>query len=302
MFHPRKGMELSIMQSMTGYGSGVVSDELHHITIETKSVNHRYLEVKCRGIQAYSYAEEPLITSVRQMLSRGSVLIHVNIVSSQQNKKITINKEIASNVYQNLKQLTSHLEIDNEIPLSLICDQPGVLIYDDIEVDQTQLTNKLQVALKTSLDALIVMRKNEGNRLNKDIKNHIKELLALTFDIEANVSNRIDSIKTRLEERIASLLDDHTLDQSRMAQEVAILVDKQDVSEEIVRLKSHIEQFEDLSNLDEPIGRRMDFLVQELGREINTIGSKVQSESITTQVIEAKSQLEKIREQVQNVE
>jgi len=288
---------------MTGYGRGTAERGGRRVTIELRSVNHRFFDVKVRGVSLPPAVEDALSSRLRARLERGAITVSVRLERGG-SVGLTIDGEAARVAFATLRALADDL---GTLPpgIDLVVAQPGVVISHDV-ADDGELALAATAALDAALDALIAMRGTEGAALAREIAARTRALHALVGEI-AELAGRVPGdLQRRLHERIRRLLDDAanlTLDPTRLAQEVALLVDRADVTEEVVRLRSHLDQLAGVAEEGAAaVGRRMDFLLQEIGRELNTIGSKSPSSDIINRVLAAKVDLEKLREQAHNVE
>jgi uncharacterized protein (TIGR00255 family) len=278
----------------------------HRVVVEMRSVNHRYLDLKTRGVSVGPALEAQIVKLVKGRLGRGSVVLSVRVKSQAASAPIRVDVAAARRALSELRRL-DELDLDGGISPQLLCAQPGVLVQgeDEDQDESTELAECTTEAARSCLDALVAMREAEGAALRVDIESRLDHLVELARRVAELVASAPGEAQKRLSERLDKLLSnvDVEVDSDRLAHEVALLADRLDVTEELVRLESHVGQARKLlATSDKPIGRRLDFLVQELGREVNTITSKSQSAEIAALVVEAKAELEKVREQVQNVE
>jgi uncharacterized protein (TIGR00255 family) len=297
------------MRSMTGHGRGVAERGGRRATVEVRSVNHRFFDLKLRSGPLDPALEERIGNAVRKRAERGAFTVTVRDDATGAAGGVRVDVALARGVAAALEQLRQAVGSSEPVSLALIAAQPGVLQV----ADQSGDTEAVVAALEGALEELVGMRRREGQALERDLRARLGRLGALSVEIAQLTANAPEEHRKRLAERLHRLLSAAgggaaaagtavTVDEQRLAQEVALLADRMDVTEELVRLRSHLAQAEVLLGEDAPVGRRLDFLVQELGREVNTIGSKSQSAEIARRVVEAKAELEKIREQVQNVE
>lgn len=293
-----------MIKSMTGYGRGAQHNERHLFEIEVKSVNNRYNDFIIKLPKQLKASEEPIKKILKQKIKRGRVEVYVNysrIGESDISLKLDI--DLAKQYFSILSQLKSEFLPESEITLDLLAKYPDVILADKREDDEEELVQLMEKTLDEAIEELVSMRENEGRELFDDLMKRIQYIAGILDDIFSQTQNAHLIYKNKLRERIAVLLDDIVeIDESKLANEVAYYADKSNITEEIVRFRSHIVQFNNIMQEEEPVGRKLDFLIQEMNREVNTIGSKVQDFDITNQVIEIKSELEKIREQVQNIE
>lgn len=277
---------------MTGYGRGVAEHGGVRATVDLRAVNHRFLDLKMRGSLAPAL-EEAITTKLRATLERGAIAIGVHVTSAATHTRI--DRDAAKRAHTQLAELAQELGLDAP-GLGLVLGQPGVIVPVEERSDDVPVL----AALEAALAQLDQMRTSEGRALAFELTARFDELAALRERLAALASQVPSQVQRRLTERLAKLTGD--VDPARLAQEVALLADRADVTEELVRLASHLDQARALVAGPGAVGRRLDFLVQELGREINTVGSKSALAEMTGAVVEAKATLEKVREQVQNVE
>jgi uncharacterized protein (TIGR00255 family) len=285
---------------MTGFGRGVAEREGARATVDVRTVNHRYLDIKIRGVPVAPALEDAVATKVRATVERGSVAISIHVTRTDAPGGTRIDPHAAAKAHVALAELARHLGMAGP-DLALILAQPGVVVSDGERADDDPA---VLAALDAALAQLMAMRDDEGSALTTELAARVDELAAARASIAQLAATVPQQVQRRLHDRLRRLLEDHEdVDPSRLAQEVAVLADRADVTEELVRLASHLEQARSLvAPGSRAVGRRLDFLVQEIGRELNTIGSKSTTGEISSVVVEAKSVLEKVREQVQNVE
>jgi len=288
---------------MTGFGRGEAAAENTHVTVEIKAVNHRYCEIQIKLPRKYIFLEERLRPYISSVLSRGKIDVFVKIEEGPgTDQEMNIDKELALKYHKKILELAKSLDMAMDLNINELIQLPGVLKIEDTEAELDKIWALVQPALDTALAGLVNMRKEEGRKLAADFK----ERLALIEQYRQKLVNRaplvVDIYRERLHSRIKELLDDEIVDESRLAVEVALFADRASIDEELVRLDSHIRQFGRMLDESEAVGRKLDFLCQEMNREINTIGSKANDLEITQLVVEVKSELEKLREQVQNIQ
>ena len=289
--------------SMTGYGRGVFSNEDYSVTIDLKSINHRYLELYFKIPKSYSFLEDKLRREISGKISRGKVEISLTIEQlSPINDQVELDHSFLRSYLKVIRELKENYGIEGEVDLKTIITLPELLDYHQPDVDQEKLFEKVRQALDMALQALIESRKIEGQGLCRDIHDKLSTLEVYRQELLVQAPKVVAAYQERLSKRITELTEGIEVDQGRLAAEVAIFADKSDVTEELVRIESHLKQFNQILETTEPIGRRMDFLIQELNREINTVGSKASDITIAQLVINFKAELEKIREQIQNIE
>lgn len=290
-----------MIRSMTGYGRGKYSIDGREYTIEVKAVNNRYCDISVKLPRSISYLEEKIKQEVSNVVSRGKVDVFVTFYNnSTKGKKITFNNELASIYIDELRKMANENNINQEIQVTEISKFPDVLTIEN-EEDEELIWNELQNPLKEALDGFIAMKQAEGEKLYEDILRRIEKINGIVEIISENSTRLIKEYIVKLEERIKELMGTENIDENRLAMETVIYADKSSVEEEITRLKSHISQFKKMLN-ENVSGKKIDFLIQEMNRETNTIGSKSASIDITNMVIDIKTEIEDIREQVQNIE
>lgn len=291
-----------MIKSMTGYGKSNMSKNLREYQVEIKSVNHRYLDVSVKMPRSLSYLEEEIKKAVSSKLTRGKVDVFITFNNnSLEGRDIKINTEIARMYIKELKDLAESEGIIADIPVTEISKLPDVLTIQNNQDDETIKNELLEVSSK-AIDNLVDMRKVEGEKIAQDLLVRIQDIEEKVKKISSLSTGLIEEYVVKLNTRIKELLQDQEIDEARLAQEVVIYADKCSIEEEVTRLNSHIYQFRELLNSNEAMGKKLDFMIQEMNRETNTIGSKANNLEITNEVINMKTQLENIREQVQNIE
>lgn len=292
-----------MVRSMTGFGRAKKEIDSLDITVEIKSVNHRYFEFSARLPRSYNFLEEKLKSFLSEYISRGKVEISVMIEDNSQNATmVEIDRDYANAYITALKQLSKEFKIKNDIGASSFVGNNDLFKVRRKAADDQTVQNAVLTVAKEALDNFIEMRSIEGERLLNDVKSRTAYILKKVEFIEERSPETVKLYKERIEQKIKELLNDTAPDEQRILTEVAIFADKVAVAEETVRLRSHIKQFEDLLSDTKPVGRKLDFIVQEMNRETNTIGSKAQDIEIAHTVVDIKSEIEKIREQIQNME
>ncbi|MDO4534778.1 MAG: YicC/YloC family endoribonuclease [Clostridium perfringens] len=294
-----------MVKSMTGFGRGS-SDENsdRSFSIEIKSVNHRYLDINVRMPKTLISLEEKMRRLISEKLTRGKVDVFVNFKDYSKSQGIAkVNLDFARSYVKCLDELKEEFKnLEDDIKLSMVVKHPEVIVIEEKEDDLEKLWKDIKVVLESSVDDIISMRLNEGEKLAKDILDKCSKIESLVNFIESKSSIIVENHRIKLKERIKDLLGDVNIDENRLAMEVVIFADKATIDEEIIRLKSHISQLRESLSFKGSIGRKLDFLVQEMNREANTIASKSTDLEITNSVIDIKNIIEKIREQVQNIE
>ncbi len=292
-----------MLKSMTGFGR---SEEIiggRDITVEIRSLNHRYYEFSSRIPRNMGFLEERLKTALGGRISRGKTEVSVSIVNvGESDKIIGVNIPIAKGYLNALRKANEELGLTDDLTLSQAARFPDVITVTGAQPDEEELWNDVKKVTLDALDKFIAMRETEGEKMKADLSSRIEYIEELLDIIEERSPQVNEAYRQKLYARLEEILGDRQIDEARVLTEAAIFADKTAVDEETVRLRSHIAQFCSLLELEEPVGRKLDFLIQEFNREINTIGSKCQDAEITKTVVELKSEIEKIREQIQNIE
>ncbi len=292
-----------MVKSMTGFGREHVVANGREIIVEIRSVNHRYYEFTARTPRSYGYLDDKLKTFLKNGISRGKVEASVTIYNQEgTDAEIELNESVANGYLQALRGSAEKLGLEDDLTLSSIMRLPDVFTVVKKTDDEEVIWNEVKAVAQTALDRFVEMRTVEGRKMYDDVSARLDFIEETVGKIEAQSPNVSKSYSDRLYAKIKEVLEDKNVDEQRVLTEVAIFSEKVAIDEETVRLRSHIAQFRDLIMSDEPVGRKLDFLVQELNREVNTIGSKAQDLSITKMVVDLKSEIEKIREQIQNIE
>ena len=291
-----------MIKSMTGYGKGNISENLRNYQVEITSVNHRYLDISVKMPRVLSYLEEDVKKVISSKVKRGKIDVFITFEnSSTEGKEIKINNEIAKMYINQLKQLAEEENILANIEVTEISKYPDVLSVQNTQDDE-QIKKELIEATTIATDKLVQMRQVEGSKMAEDLLKRIEKINQKIEKISELSTGLIEEYVVKLENRIKEILKNQEIDESRLAQEVVIYADKCSIEEEVTRLKSHISQFKELINSDDAVGKKLDFIIQEMNRETNTIGSKANNLEITNGVIDIKTEIENIREQVQNIE
>jgi len=289
---------------MTGFGRAECQENDYTYQAEIRSVNNRFIEINTRLPKAYSDLEQPLKKLIKSHCSRGSISLTISLVSSNDSPgewEIKPNLLLAKQYLDALKQLQNSLGLIGEVDLKSVIGLREIIKIEPVTMDPAKKDLILNIT-KEALKSLQTMREEEGKNLQKDLGQRIDSIENHLTDIKSRHPQVVAEYQDKLKERIKNITDGLELDETRLAQETALLADRSDITEEMTRLKSHINQFRSFLNKNEPIGRKLEFVTQEINREINTTGSKSSDIIISKRVIEIKSDLEKIREQVQNIE
>ena len=292
-----------MIRSMTGYGKGSLSIDGREYQVEIKSVNHRYLDINIKMPKTLGYLEEQIKKEISEKIKRGKIDVFITFENnSQEGKNIKINKELAKIYINQLKELAEEENISSNIEVIDIAKFPDVLTIK-IEQEDEKIKNEILQVTKDATDKIIEMKNIEGQKIAQDLLERIEKIGNKIEEISKKSTGLIEEYVVKLEKRIKEILKTEEIDKSRIAQEVVIYADKCSIEEEITRLKSHIYQFKNLiADDNETIGKKLDFIIQEMNRETNTIGSKANNLEITNGVIDIKTELEDIREQTQNIE
>lgn len=292
-----------MVSSMTSYGRARGEKGGVDLTVEIKSVNSRYFEYSSRMPRAFAFLEERLKKLVNEKVARGKVELSVTAVSlSEQETKVAPNLELAKQYLSAMREMGQALGLSDDVTVSVLARQPDVFVSVRAEQDEQALWELASETAQRALDAFLQMRRTEGEKLKEDIESRLCTIEKMVGEVERDSEQRVKAYTERLYERLKAVLGDRTIDEARVLTEAAVFADKTAVDEETVRLRSHIKQYREILQKDEPVGRKLDFLTQELNRETNTIGSKCSDLEITKLVVEMKAEIEKIREQVQNME
>ncbi len=291
------------VRSMTGYGRAQKLIGNKEITVEIRSVNHRFLEYSSRVPRAYSYLEDKLKNLIKTSVSRGKVDVSLSIQTvSGTDSQVVINHELARSYLQALKELAEDLQIKNDITVSQMARFSDIFSVLRIQDDEEEIWQAVQQVAQEAVDRFVEMRQLEGQKMQQDLLYRLDLIEKMVQKVEQLSPKTVENYSNRLHTKIQEVLQNNSLDEQRIITEVAIFAEKIAVAEETVRLGSHVHQFREILKSNEPVGRKLDFLVQEFNREANTIGSKAQDLEIARVVVDLKSEIEKIREQIQNIE
>jgi len=292
-----------MLRSMTGFGRERAAFEEREILVEIRSVNHRFYEFTARTPRAYGYLDEKLKSLLGGKITRGKVEVSVYIYNKEGvNADITVNKEIAHGYLDALRAAAPELEVEDDLKLSDIMRLSDLFTVVKTQENEEQVWEQVKQTAERALEKFVEMREVEGVKMHDDIASRLGFIEQMVKSVEERSPKVNDLYREKLYAKLTELLKDRNIDDSRVLTEAAIFSEKTAVDEETVRLHSHIAQFRTLINSSEPVGRKLDFLVQEMNREVNTTGSKCSDLEITKTVVDLKSEIEKIREQIQNVE
>ena len=292
-----------MVKSMTGYGRCEETVCGRRITVELKSVNHKYFEFSPRVTRGYGFLEDKLKTYVQSRVARGKIDLFLSIETLEDADVIvSVNHSLAAGYIAALREITERYKLPDTVTVNSLSRYSDIFSVHKAPEDEEAIWAAVKTVLEKAVDAFIAMRETEGRRLYDDVMSRAAVILELVGKIEARSPETVKEYRERLEAKLREVLSDTTIDEQRILTEAAIFADKVAVAEETVRLRSHFEQLKALLNAEEPSGRKMDFLVQEMNRETNTIGSKASDSQIAYMVVDIKAEIEKIREQIQNIE
>ncbi len=298
------GLELVFtVFSMTGFGRGSAAEQGLSVTVEIRSVNHRFFEFSCRCPKAYQFLDEKLKSLCNSKISRGKTELSVIIEDNSKDAvSVAVNSAYAEAYIGALRKTAKDYKLKNDVKVSSLIGVPDMFTLKRRDISEELITKLALEAAAAALDGFLEMRAAEGERLKQDVLNRTDLILSKVAFIEERSPQTVKAYRQRLEEKIRELLDNAEIDEQRLITETAIFADKVAVAEETVRLRSHIKALSELFGGGGAIGRKLDFLVQEMNRETNTIGSKAQDIEIAHTVVDIKAEIEKIREQIQNIE
>lgn len=288
---------------MTGYGRAGALLHGRDIKVELRSVNARFFEYSSRLPRSCAFLEDKLKKLVASKVSRGKVELNLSIQTvTAADTVVTVNWQLAQGYRAALNAMSERMDLKNDVTAGMLARFPDVLTQTAAPTDEEELWQDVQSVAEQAIEAFVAMRATEGEKLKEDVASRLNTVESLVAQIEQNSAGRVQAYSDKLYTRLQELLGDRNIDEARLVTEAAIFADKTAIDEETVRLHSHVAQYREILELNEPIGRKLDFLTQELNRESNTIGSKCQDVAITRLVVELKSEIEKIREQIQNIE
>lgn len=291
------------MKSMTGFGRAKLEKNDRIYNVEIKSVNHKYNDITIKLPKSLSYMEEKIKKQISSKMARGKVDVYITLENySNKGKEIVINEELTKDYIEALKKIANQNELNLNIPITEITKLPDVLTLKETSDEEEIIGQELQECVNEAINNFVLMREKEGNKIKEDLNERIDKVKVNVEKISTFSTGLVEEYVVKLEERVKEILKTDIVDKSRLAMEVVLYADKCSVEEEITRLRSHIIQFKNMLEETKPIGKKIDFLIQEMNRETNTIGSKSGSLDITNLVINIKTELEDIREQVQNIE
>ncbi len=292
-----------MIKSMTGYGRNELIADGKKISCEIKSVNHRYSDYSVKVPRYYGFLEDGVRKFVSDYISRGKIDVYVSIENfGETDREILLDEGVAEEYIKALMLLRDKFGLRDDISVMSVSRYSDIFKVQKLEEDEEKLRNLVFEALKPAMEQFVGMREREGERILKDLSERVEYMRSLAKKIEGLSENTVVDYRNRLYEKIKEVLEDRTVDEARVLTEVAIFADKVAVNEELVRLESHFNEFYEIVGKNEPAGRKLDFLIQEINREINTTGSKANDIEISKLVVELKGETEKLREQVQNIE
>jgi len=293
-----------MLKSMTGFGQGEASDNLYKVRIEIRSLNHRYFEISTKVIGGLKSFEKKIFEEIKKKFSRGKFEIFLSLDSLRQEplKEIELDLKLAESFIEALKNLKKNFSLDGEITLSDIVRNRDIFILKELKTDGNQLEKLIDASLSQAIQGVEETRLSEGNIIEKDIRDRVLNILSSLNQLDEQRESLLFAYKDKLAERIKKISSGIEIDPVKIEEQVVLFAEKSDISEEILRAKTHLESFLKLLEANEPVGRKMDFYLQEINREVNTMSSKSNNIIISEIVVRIKSELEKVREQVQNVE
>lgn len=292
-----------MIRSMTGYGRAQVLIDGRNILVEIRSVNHRYFEFSSRVPRNYGFLESRLKNDLQGKLSRGKVDVNVSIQTVEgTNASVQVNRELAASYVQVLRTLQEPLGLKDDLSLSAIARFSDIFTVSKEPEDEEKVWSDVQQALEQAAERFVQMREAEGAKMKEDLEGRLDFILAAVEKVEERSPKTVEEYRAKLYRKISEVLNSAQVDEQRILTEAAIYAEKIAVAEETVRLRSHVDQFRAIMGQQGPVGRKLDFLIQEFNRETNTIGSKAQDIEIARIVVDMKSEIEKIREQIQNIE
>ena len=292
-----------MIKSMTGYGRGVETVNGREFTVELRSVNNRYLDCSVRLPRMLSFAEDAVKQAVKASVSRGKVDVFISLrAEAEDDVQVNLNRGVLEGYLAAMRQMVSEFGVQDDISVSAVSRLPEVFVVEKKEVDEDQLLQDLLQVVGKALEGYDAMRTREGAALDADLRSRGETILSLVSQVEQGNGQTVADYRARLENKLREVLENTAIDESRILTEAAIFADKVAVDEETVRLRSHLQQMNSMLSSGGAVGRKLDFLLQEMNREANTIGSKCTDVRLARIVVDIKAELEKIREQTQNIE
>ncbi len=292
-----------MFKSMTGYGRNEVTAGGKKILAEVKSVNHRYSDYSVKVPRHYGYLEDKVREYISKQVARGKIDVYISVESyGESDREIILNQELAQNYIDVLKKMAEQFDLKDDITVSSVARYTDIFKSERKEEDDDEIWGLVLNALTPAVESFTAMREREGKRIYEDLEKRVEYMKTLAAKIDERSPKTVEEYRKKLYTKIQELLEDRDIDEGRILTEVAIFADKVAVNEEMVRLASHFEEFYEIASSNEPAGRKLDFLVQEINREVNTTGSKANDIEIAKIVVELKAEIEKFREQIQNIE
>lgn len=292
-----------MLKSMTGYGRAEILFDTKRVVVEMKSVNHRFADINIKLPRIYSFLEEKIREEVKHFAARGKIDVFIMIDDFREDgKQIQVDMALAGQYKKAVDALSETFALQNDLTAGQLARFPDIFQIDKTEEDHDVIWREVQQTLHEAGENFLQMRQREGERIGKALLECGKRIQTVVQQIEALAPAAVQEYQQRLREKIVELTQQQDIDETRLLTEVAIYADKLCTDEEITRLKSHLEELDHLLHLEEPVGRKLDFLIQEMNREVNTIGSKCNQIDIAKLVVDTKSEIEKLREQIQNIE
>ena len=292
-----------MVSSMTGYGRAEETIRGHHVTVEIKSVNHRYFEFGCRTPRGYAFLDDKIKTYLQSRLSRGKVDVYVSVETLEDAPvEVLVNHSLAEGYVKALQEISERYALRNDLTAMGLSRYPDLFSVHKTPENEEEIWSAVSQVLAAATDRFLEMRRQEGERMKADVLGRAAKIMELVAEIEQRSPESVSEYEKKLRQKIQEMLGDTQVDEQRLLTETAIFADKVAVAEETVRLRSHFEQMKAMLSSDEAVGRKLDFLVQEMNREANTIGSKCCDASIAYKVVDIKAEIDKIREQIQNIE
>lgn len=292
-----------MIKSMTGYGRAAVTAGGREITVELRSVNNRYLDCTVKLPRMFSFAEDAVKRRVKEAISRGKVDVYITVTQTESTDvKVQLNRPVLEGYLSAMRTIAAEYGVQDDISVTALARLQDIFLVDRQEEDEEAAQKDILAAVDAALRKHTEMRCREGEAMEADLRSRAATILGLVADVEARSPETVREYRERLAAKMQEVLENTSIDESRILTEAAVFADKIAVDEETVRLHSHLSQLRDMLRGDEPVGRKLDFLIQEINRECNTIGSKCSDLTITQDVVNMKAEVEKIREQVQNIE
>lgn len=287
---------------MTGFSKSEVSENGITAVVEIKSLNGRHLDISCRMPRNLQHKENEIRDAIRRTISRGSIQININLDIDPTMQKFGIDEVTAEQCFNALNNLKKTLKMRETVKMEHVLEFSSMFMEKEEPEDENLLMQPVMKALKNGIRNLNNMRSREGKEISKDITSRVKRVEKISGEVEKLGAARIPEAREKLRQKIAQLFESDEIDEQRLQMEMVLMADKLDISEEVVRLRSHISYFFDVMRQKEPVGRKINFLLQEMNREANTIGSKINDAKVSQLVVQIKEELEKVREQIQNME